>query len=169
MPLGGTNLLFNEIEIVEQPFPGWRDLATLRNNRRQQVAHFDQCAFVRRQPTQQPVRRAPRRQPVRPGKRLAVLRHLIGAEQLRSQRGLIAGWSTWPAAASKQGFQLPKISAQSVASVQFRGAFRGWSTMVAVTGTGDPKSPESASTIVYTKFATPAGRFRSASHSRPPN
>ena len=29
--LGSTNLLFNKIEIVEQPFPAWRDATVLRD------------------------------------------------------------------------------------------------------------------------------------------
>ena len=47
--------------------------------------------FVLGEPRQQPVGRAARRQPVRGREALAVLLHLVGAEQLRPQRRLFVG------------------------------------------------------------------------------
>ena len=91
VPLGRADLLFDQVEIVEQPFRGGRDAAIGRDRCRQQAANFDQDAFVLGQPCQQLVGRATRRQPVRDREVLAVLLHLIGAEQLRSQRRLFHG------------------------------------------------------------------------------
>ncbi len=91
VPLGRADLLFDEIEIVEQPFPGRHHPAALRGRRRQQLAHFNQGAFVVCQPRQEPVRRLPGNQFVRGRKRLAMQRHLIGAEQLGAQRGFCVG------------------------------------------------------------------------------
>ncbi len=91
MPLGGTDLFFDEIEVVEQPFPGRRDPAVRRYRRLQQLAHVDQDDFVLGQPGQQLVRRAPSGQLVRCRERLAMLRHLIGAEQRQAQRRLCVG------------------------------------------------------------------------------
>ena len=59
VPLGRADLLFDQVEVVEQPFRGGRDAAVRRDRRRQQVADFDQDAFVLGQPRQQPVGRAP--------------------------------------------------------------------------------------------------------------
>ena len=91
VPLGGADLLFDEIEIIEQPFPGRHHPAALRGRRRQQFAHVDQGAFVLCQPSQEPVRCLPGNQPVRGRERLAVQRHLIGAVQLGAQRGFCVG------------------------------------------------------------------------------
>ena len=93
VPLGRADLLFDQVEIVEQPFRGGRDAAVCRDRRGQQVANLDQDALVLGQPRQQLVGAA-RRQPVRDREALAVLLHLIGAEQLRSQRRLLVGVSS---------------------------------------------------------------------------
>jgi hypothetical protein len=50
--LGRANLLFDEIEIVEQPFPGRRDPAVRLDRGRQQVAGLDQDRLVLGQPLQ---------------------------------------------------------------------------------------------------------------------
>ena len=92
VPLGRADLLLDQVEIVEQPFRGGRDAAVRRDRRGQQVADFDQDGFVLGQPRQQLVGAA-RRQPVRDREALAVLLHLIGAEQLRSQRRFFVGVS----------------------------------------------------------------------------
>ncbi len=91
VPLGRADLLVDQVEVVEQPFRGGRDAAIGRDRRGQQVADFEQDAFVLGQARQQPVGRAAGRQPVRGREVLAVLLHLIGAEQLRSQRRFLVG------------------------------------------------------------------------------
>jgi hypothetical protein len=89
MPLGGADLLFDEVEVVEQPFPGRGDPAVLGDRRGQQPAHTDQGAFVGRQARQQAgPRRALGQRVCDSGENPAVLLHLIGAEQLRAQRCL---------------------------------------------------------------------------------
>ncbi len=87
VPLGGPDLLFDEIEIVEQPFTGRHDPAALGGRRRQQLAHVNQGAFVVCQPSQEQVRCLAGNQLVRSREYLAVQRHLIGAVQLGAQRG----------------------------------------------------------------------------------
>ncbi len=91
MPLGRADLLFDQIEIVEQPLRSGRNAIIRRDRRGQQVAHFHQDCFVLREPGQQAVGSASRRHPVRGGQALAVLFHPIGAEQLRSQQRFLVG------------------------------------------------------------------------------
>ena len=91
MSLGRANLFFDQIEVVEQPFPGRRNPAVRLDRRRQQIAGSDQDAFVLRQPRQQLVRSASRTQRVRFRQGLAMLLHLVAAEQFRSQRRLGIG------------------------------------------------------------------------------
>ena len=120
VPLGRADLLFDQIEIVEQPFPGRRDPAALRGLLCQQAAHFDQGALVRRQPRQKPVRCAPRRQLVRGRERLAVQRHLVGAEQLGPQRWFVVALVARLGAHAKLRPQPSQIFGELRASVQFR-------------------------------------------------
>jgi len=89
MSLGRANLFFDQIEVVEQPFPGRRN-PTIRHDRLHQQARFlSGCLHSR---------------PVAPGAdqenipaqfvqaaRSAMLLHLIAAEQFRSQRWLADG------------------------------------------------------------------------------
>ncbi len=123
--LGGANLLFDEIEIVEQPFASRRDAAVRRDRLRQQAAHADQGALVRRQPRQKPVRRAPRRQLVRGRERPAMLRHLLGAEQLGSQRRLFVLLDAWQGGCAKPRRKLSQVFDELRAGVQFRGPVPG--------------------------------------------
>ena len=44
--LGCADLLFDQIEIVEQPFAGWSQAAVCRDRGGQQIADTDQRAFV---------------------------------------------------------------------------------------------------------------------------
>ena len=120
VPLGGANLLFDQIEIIEQPFPGRRDAAALRDRLGQLAAHSDQGTLVRCQPRQQPVRRAPRRQLVRGRKRLAMQLHLVGAEQLASERRFFVQVIAWQAACAKPRIEPSQIFDEHRASVQFR-------------------------------------------------
>jgi hypothetical protein len=99
--LGRADLLFDEVEVVEQPFPRRGDTPLGRDRRRQQIADVDQNDFVRGQPPQQVVRRSSQSELVRGRKRLAVLFHLIGTEQLRSQRRLFLRRIPGPPATSK--------------------------------------------------------------------
>ncbi len=91
VPLGHADLFFDQVEVVEEPFPGRRDPAVRFHRRRQQVAGFRQDAFILRQPGQKPVPNPSRTQPVRARKGLAVLLHLFAAEQFRPQRRFVAG------------------------------------------------------------------------------
>ena len=88
---GGSNLFFNQIEVVEQPFPGRHNPAVVLNCRHQQVAGFNQDTFILGQTRQKPVRSTPQTQLVRGCQRLAVLLHLFAAEQFRAQRRLVVG------------------------------------------------------------------------------
>ncbi len=90
VPLGGADLLFDQVEVIEQPLAGWRD-ALAGGRRLQNVAGADEDRFVAGQPREQPVARVSRAQRVRPRKGPAVLLHLVGAEQLRAQRRLGIG------------------------------------------------------------------------------
>jgi hypothetical protein len=95
VPLGGADLLFDEVEVVEEPFPGRRDARSGRDGRLQQLAGGHQRAFVLRQAREQPVpaatRPASRVQLVPACQRLAVALHLVGAVELRAQRRLGSG------------------------------------------------------------------------------
>src|SRR6185503_9344057 len=44
--LGGADLLFDQMEVVEQPFPGRRDPAARRDGRLQELAGGNQDTFV---------------------------------------------------------------------------------------------------------------------------
>ena len=86
MPLGRTNLFFDQIEVIEEPFPGWRDTAFFLNGSSQKLAGFDEEVFIFSQPREKLVLSAFLAQLMRAGKRLAMLLHLVGAEQLQAQR-----------------------------------------------------------------------------------
>jgi len=89
--LGRANLFFDQIEVVEQPFRGRRNPAVRLDRLRQQIAGSNQDAFILSQPAQKPVRSASHIQPVRARQNLAMLLHLVAAEEFRSQRWLVAG------------------------------------------------------------------------------
>ena len=91
VPLGRADLLFDQIEVVEEPFPGRRDPSVRLDRRRQQGAGFRQDAFILRQPGQKPVPDSSRPQAMRAGKGLAMRSHLLAAEQFRTQRRSVAG------------------------------------------------------------------------------
>ncbi len=83
---GGADLLFDQIQIVEQPFGGRGD-AVLGDDRPSQLAAgLDQHHLVGIQSRQQLVCPPSRRDAVRIRQSCAVLRHLVGAEQLGAQR-----------------------------------------------------------------------------------
>jgi hypothetical protein len=91
VPLGRADLFFDQIEVVEEPFPGRRDPAVRIDSRRQKVAGSRQDAFILRQPGQKRIPNPSRPQPVRARKGLAMKLHPVGAEQFRTQRRLVAG------------------------------------------------------------------------------
>jgi hypothetical protein len=88
--LGGANLFFDQIEVVEQPLAGRRDPAVRRDRRHEQRQTSIRVRFVLGQPRQKLVRRLSWRQLMRGRETLAVLFHLDGAEQFRAQRRLVA-------------------------------------------------------------------------------
>ena len=92
MSLSRADLFFDQIEVVEQPFPGRRNPAVCLDGLGQQVADSKQDTFIFSQPRQKLVPRASRAQLVRTRQGLAMLLHLIGAEQLGSQRRLAAAY-----------------------------------------------------------------------------
>ena len=91
VPFGGADLLFDQVEVIEQPLAGRRDAVAGGSRRFQQIAGADQDRFVVAQPREQPVARACRAPPVRPRQGSAVLLHLVGAVQLRAQGRLGIG------------------------------------------------------------------------------
>ena len=92
--LGCADLFFDQVEVVQEPFTGRGDAAVRADRGREEIARPDQYGFVRGQPWQQLVCSAPGSQFVGGGQRLAMLLHLIGAEQLRSQRRLFVSVRT---------------------------------------------------------------------------
>jgi hypothetical protein len=91
MSFGRANLFFDQIEVVEQPFPGRRN-PTIRHDRlHQQAAGSGQDAFILGQSRQELIRRISRAQFVQARQGPAMLLHLIAAEQFRSQRWLADG------------------------------------------------------------------------------
>ncbi|MDE1927316.1 MAG: hypothetical protein KGL18_08655 [Burkholderiales bacterium] len=88
MAPGHAHLLLDEVEVVEQPFAGGRDAALLVGAAGELGAGVGQHLLVVAEPAQQPVPRAQRRQLVAGGELPAMLLHLVGGEQLRTQRRL---------------------------------------------------------------------------------
>ena len=93
VPLGevrarGEDLLFNEIKIVQQPLAGGRDAPLLAHRLQQQRTGLLQHQCVGIQALQQLVVAASAVQAVRLRQGLAVALHLLGAEQLGTQRHL---------------------------------------------------------------------------------
>ena len=91
VPLGRADLFFDQIEVVEEPFPGRRDPAVRVDRRRQQVAGSRQDPFILRQPCQKRVSNSSRTHLVRAREDFAMLLHLFAAEQFRPKRRLVAG------------------------------------------------------------------------------
>ena len=87
-----------------------------RDRRREQIARPDQYGFVRGQPGQKLVCSAPGSQFVGGSEALAVLLHLIGAEQLRSQRRLFVSVRTMRVGPAKTRPQLEQYSGDSRAA-----------------------------------------------------
>jgi hypothetical protein len=60
MSPGGAYLLFNQIEVVEEPFTGRRNSAVCLNRLRHQILDANQEAFILSQSFQEPIRSVPR-------------------------------------------------------------------------------------------------------------
>ena len=90
MAPGGPDLLLDEIEVIEQPFARGRDPAIRRNRGRDQIVGPQQDGLAVRQPRQEPVWPSFRIDfmPAREGP--GMLLQLIDAEQLGSERRLVA-------------------------------------------------------------------------------
>ena len=91
MSPGRSNLLLDQIEVIEEPFSGGGDSVFRLDRVRQELAGFDEEVLIVGQPPEQSIVRAFRAQLMGAGKRFAVLLHLLGAEQFRAQRWLVAG------------------------------------------------------------------------------
>ena len=81
---GSADLLLDQIEVVEQPFAGRRDLLVGFHRCREPAADADQDRFIRRQTRQDLIVRAFLRQRVHGSEPLAPLLHLVGIEQFRA-------------------------------------------------------------------------------------
>ncbi|MNS70210.1 hypothetical protein D3C72_1035510 [compost metagenome] len=102
MALGQADLLFDQVEVVQQPFVGGGELAVLLHGFDQQRAGFAQQGLVFIQARQQLVLRAECAQHVRLGQRPAVRFHLHGVEQFRAQRRFALGGAKRGLAAGEQ-------------------------------------------------------------------
>src|ERR1039457_4464432 len=87
MPPGEVDLLFDPIEIVEQPFGGRRDVPAPAHGEGR-VIERPENVLVLAQPREQPVFSMPRDHLMTGGECLGVARKLFHAEQLRPQRRL---------------------------------------------------------------------------------
>jgi hypothetical protein len=88
VPPGGVYLLFNQIKVIEQPFPSRRNPAVCPNRILKQVPDFDEDEFILGEPGKKPACRAPHAQFVQARQSLAVRLHLGATEKLRSQQRL---------------------------------------------------------------------------------
>ena len=111
VPLGGANLLLDQIEVIQQPFAGGGDLAVGGHRLGHQPVDTDQNALVLRQPRQQLVRSASRTEFVESRQRPAMLLHLLGAEQLRAQR---RGVAVFPGAVSRETHRFSRFSTMAL-------------------------------------------------------
>src|SRR5688500_13695010 len=121
MLYGHANLFFDEIEVIEQPFTGGRNPAGRLHRLRQQIANSDEDVFVLRQPTQKLVWSLVRTQPMQTGQDLAVLLHLINAEELRTQRWLAAGVLFCQVVFREAGPQMEQASERDLATYRHVG------------------------------------------------
>jgi hypothetical protein len=80
MTFGGADLLFNQVEVVQQPLAGGCDGTIGHHRFGEQVAYEQQHAFVFGKARQQLVARARSRHLMRQRQGLAVLQHLVRAE-----------------------------------------------------------------------------------------
>lgn len=84
MPPGGPDLLFDQVEIVEQPLAGGRDAMFPFDGRADELVGFEENSFVRCETGQQPVR-------TRMGVNLMPVRETFGMDfELRRIKQLLA-------------------------------------------------------------------------------
>jgi hypothetical protein len=86
MPARQRDLLFDQIEIVEQPGLRRNDALSRRRGGGDDVVGRQQNARIVRQPQQQPVRPRARVDSMLPRQRRRVTLQLLDAEQLRAQQ-----------------------------------------------------------------------------------
>jgi hypothetical protein len=91
VPPGRANLLFDQIEVIEEPLSGGRDPAFRLDRRRQLFGNGYEDGFVFSQAGEKLVGTSVRTQLMRGCQGFAMLLHLVGAEQLRPQRQQVAG------------------------------------------------------------------------------
>lgn len=113
---GRANLIFNKIEVIEQPFPGRRNTAGCLNSLSQEIADFEQHAFIISQPRQKPVLCMFQPQLVLTRQGLAMLLHLITAEQFRPQRRLSDGTLLYPAVSAEPRPQMGQVPQDAFAA-----------------------------------------------------
>ena len=89
MSSGRANLLFDEIEVVEQPLPRRDDATVSLQSGGQQTARFNQDLFIVRKSREQSIGRPLPCQRVCRRKGFPMLLHLLGAEQLGAQGRLV--------------------------------------------------------------------------------
>ena len=109
MPLGGADLLFDQVEIVEQPLAGRADAMIRRHRGGQSLADADQGGFIRGEARQELVALMSRRQAMHRRERLAVPLHLVGTEQLRAQRQLFSERPAWRNRGAQPGPELRQV------------------------------------------------------------
>jgi hypothetical protein len=103
---GRANLFFEEIKVVEEPFPCRCNPPIFFYGLCKQVSNFMEDVFILTQPCQQSFRDRACAQYMGAGKGLAVLLHLGGAEQLRSERRFITNTLLRQAASTEASPQM---------------------------------------------------------------
>src|SRR6185436_5973971 len=88
MALGHLDLLFDQVEVIEQPFGGGGDTPALAHGQSCSV-EFSEDVLVLAQPSQQTVGALPGNYLVTGSQCVGVARQLFDAEQLGSQRRLV--------------------------------------------------------------------------------
>ena len=91
VPPGQANLFFDQVEVIEQPFSGRCDASTSLHRLGHQIPHIQQDGFILSQSSEQRVGLVLGTDGMQPREGLAMLLHLLGTEELRSQRQLITG------------------------------------------------------------------------------
>ena len=92
MPPGQLNLLFDQVEVVQQPFGGGGDDAAWIHSQGRSI-EGPEHVLVLAQPGQQPVGTPPRDHLVAGGESLGMARQLFDAEQLGPQRRFARAWA----------------------------------------------------------------------------
>ena len=91
MPFCRTDLFFDQIKVIEQPFPGRGNRPVRGDAFGQQPADFNKHRLIVGKPRQQSIRQTAGMQPMAFGKSPAMQLHLLAAEKLRAQRLFFGG------------------------------------------------------------------------------